>query len=445
MHGGLVSQFDKDDVEAVGLVKFDFLGLRTLTIIDWAVKGINAEQAGKDPLRIEEIPLDDPAAFGMLRDAQTTGVFQLESRGMKDLLRRLKPDHFDDIIASVALFRPGPLQSGAVDDYINRKHGKEPVSYPHPELEPVLKGTYGVVLYQEQVMEIARVLAGFKLGEADLLRRAMGKKKPEEMEKVRRQFEEGACANGVAQTLAGELFDLMEKFAGYAFNKSHSATYALVSYQTAWLKANDPAQFMAATLSADMRNIDHVVTLVHEVRRMGLHLKPPSVNLSKFRFSVVDGDIVYGLGAVRGVGEAPVDAIVAARSSGPFRGLAEFCVRVDAKKANRRVIEALIRCGAFDEFARRGEEVGALRARLWSEVEMALHGADQAARDAESGMVDLFGGVVGGAVPTPAAVAVKPLSFSERLDGERQTLGAVSDRPPHRVAPSRVASLLSLR
>ena len=421
--GGLVSQFDKDDVERAGLVKFDFLGLKTLTIIDWTVKSVNAEQEGEKPLRIEDIPLDDPAAYSLLKEAETTGVFQLESRGMKDLIRRLKPDRIDDIIASVALFRPGPLQSGAVDDYIDRKHGKAPVSYPHSYLEPVLKSTYGVVLYQEQVMEIARVLAGFTLGEADLLRRAMGKKKPEEMEKVRRQFEEGAVEHGVDAALAGELFDLMEKFAGYAFNKSHSATYALVSYQTAWLKANYPAQFMAATLSADMQNIDKEGTLIDEVRRMGLPLKPPSVNRSKFQFSVIDGKVIYGLGAVRGVGRAPADAIVRARAAGAFRDLAEFCVRVDAKKANRRVVEALIKCGAFDDFARTGEPVGAVRARLWNEVDRALRGADQAARNAESGMADLFGGVGDATAPAPATAPVKPMSLRNRLAGERETLG----------------------
>ncbi len=421
--GGLVSQFDKDDVERAGLVKFDFLGLKTLTIIDWTVKAVNAAGNGAAPLGIDNIPLDDSRTFRMLKSAETTGVFQLESRGMKELIQRLEPDSFDDIIASVALFRPGPLQSGAVDDYIGRKHGKAAVSYPHPALQPVLKNTYGVVLYQEQVMEIARVLAGFTLGQADLLRRAMGKKKPEEMDKVRRQFEEGALGNGVDAALADELFNLMEKFAGYAFNKSHSATYALVSYQTAWLKANHPAEFMAATLSADMQNQDKVVTLVDEIRRMGLPLKSPNVNLSDHRFTVNDGEVIYGLGAVRNVGEGPVRAIVAARGPGPFRDLAEFCVRVDVKKANRRVVEALIKCGALDDFARAGESMDEVRARLWSEVDRALHGADQAARDAEFGMADLFGGVDGGAVPAPAAAAVKPLSLDERLAWEKEALG----------------------
>ncbi|MFM8354258.1 MAG: DNA polymerase III subunit alpha, partial [Gammaproteobacteria bacterium] len=315
--GGLVAQFDKDDVESAGLVKFDFLGLKTLTIIDWAIAAINA---ARDPaaerLQIDRIPLDDPRTFALLHSAETTGVFQLESRGMKDLIRRLVPDRFDDIVALVALFRPGPLQSGAVDDYINRKHGREPVVYPHPDTAPVLAPTYGVMLYQEQVMQMAQVLAGFSLGQADLLRRAMGKKKPEEMAKVRAQFLAGCSAREVDGRLAGDLFDLMEKFAGYAFNKSHSATYALVSFQTAWLKAHYPAEFMAATLSADMQNIDKVVTLVDEARRMGLELLPPSVNRSEFRFSGAGGRVIYGLGAVRGVGEGPVEALVAARTQG---------------------------------------------------------------------------------------------------------------------------------
>lgn len=424
--GGLVSQFDKDDVERVGLVKFDFLGLKTLTIIDWTLKALHESGDGQAPRSIQSIPLDDPAVFQLLNNkAETAGVFQLESRGMKELILRLQPDSIDDFIALVALYRPGPLQSGAVDDYINRKHGRAKVSYLHPALEPVLKNTYGVVLYQEQVMEVARVLAGFTLGQADLLRRAMGKKKPEEMEKVRRQFEEGAQKNGVRAALAQEIFTLMEKFAGYAFNKSHSATYGLIAYQTAWLKANYPAEFMAANLSADMQTIDRVVALVDDVRRMKLPLLPPNVNYGDYRFTVNDGGIIYGLGAVRGVGEGPVRTIVAARADGPFKNLADFCVRVDVRQANRRVIEALIKCGAFDDFARAGESVDTLRARLWSEVDQALLGADQAARDAESGMGDLFGGVGAGAPPplAPAAAKVRPLSPKDRLAWEKEILG----------------------
>ncbi len=427
LSGGLVSQFDKDDVESAGLVKFDFLGLKTLTIIQWAVQAINGNLAADaEPVQIDRIPLDDPATFELLRAAETTGVFQLESRGMKDLIRRLLPDRFDDIIALVALFRPGPLQSGAVDDYIDRKHGRKPVSYPHPEMADVLANTYGVMLYQEQVMKTAQVLAGFSLGQADLLRRAMGKKKPEEMAKVRAEFLEGCAAHGVDARLANDIFDLMEKFSGYAFNKSHSATYALVSFQTAWLKARYPAEFMAATLSADMQNIDKVVTLVDEVRRMGLTLQPPSVNHSQFRFTGRDGRVIYGLGAVRGVGEGPVEALVAARAAGgPFRSLGDFCQRVDAKRANRRVLEALIRSGAMDELARCSEEdtLDELRARLAAELGDALQGAEQSARNAELGMADMFGGVEAVVEAPPARVAATPLTRRERLEGEKETLG----------------------
>jgi DNA polymerase III subunit alpha len=424
LSGGLVSQFDKDDVESAGLVKFDFLGLKTLTVIDWAVKAINARAAaGAAPVQIDRIPLDDPATFALLRAAETTGVFQLESRGMKDLIRRLLPDRFDDIIALVALFRPGPLQSGAVDDYINRKHGREPVIYPHPDVAPVLAPTYGVMLYQEQVMTIAQVLAGFTLGQADLLRRAMGKKKPEEMAKVRQQFLDGASARGVDVALANQIFDQMEVFSGYAFNKSHSATYALVSFQTAWLKAHYPSEFMAATLSADMQNIDKVVVVVDEVRRMGLDLQPPNVNQSEFRFSGHGRQVIYGLGAVRGVGEGPVAALVASREvDGPFKSLADFCRRVDARKANRRVVEALIRAGAMDTFTLPGEPLDQVRARLLAELTDALQGAEQSARDDALGITDLFGGVDEPA-STPTRLQVPPLSRRDRLEGERDTLG----------------------
>jgi DNA polymerase III subunit alpha len=277
--GGLVTQFDKDDVESAGLVKFDFLGLRTLTIIKWAMETINREQAkqGLPDLNIDFIPLDDKATFAMLQKAETTAVFQLESRGMKELIKKLKPDCLEDMIALVALFRPGPLQSGMVDDFINRKHGREPISYPHQDyqyagLEPVLKPTYGIILYQEQVMQIAQVMAGYTLGGADMLRRAMGKKKPEEMAKQRGGFIEGCATNGIDANLAGNIFDLVEKFAGYGFNKSHSAAYGLLSYQTAWLKAHHSAAFMAAVLSADMHNTDKVVTLIEECRSMKVGL-----------------------------------------------------------------------------------------------------------------------------------------------------------------------------
>jgi DNA polymerase-3 subunit alpha len=452
--GGLVSQFDKDDVETAGLVKFDFLGLKTLTVIDWAVKAINAGRPASEPaLEIERIPLDDEATFEFLRSAETTGVFQLESRGMKDLIRRLLPDSIDDIIALVALFRPGPLQSGAVDDFIDRKHGKAKVKYLHPSMEPVLRGTYGVMLYQEQVMQSAQALANFSLGQADLLRRAMGKKKPEEMAKVREQFLTGCAAHAVDEALAGQIFDLMEKFSGYAFNKSHSATYALVSFQTAWLKTHYPAQFMAATLSADMQNTDKVVTLVDEVRRLGLPLRPPSVNYSEFRFSAQpsaqEGAVVYGLGAVRGVGEGPVESLVAAReATGAFVDLPDFCRRVDARKANKRVLQALIRSGAMDDFADTGEAVDDTRARLLDSLAEALQGAEQAARDQAIGMADMFGDVAQTSHPGPTRRVVA-LTKKQRLAGERESLGLYLTGHPideylaeiQRFCPSNIASL----
>ena len=422
--GALVAQFDKDDVEKAGLVKFDFLGLKTLTIIDWCVKAINADSPDRK-LDIEAIPLTDELTFALLRRAETAAIFQLESRGMRDLIRRLLPDKVEDIIALVALFRPGPLQSGAVDDYINRKHGHEPVELPHPSLAWVLAGTYGVVLYQEQVMQIAQVLARFTLGQADLLRRAMGKKKPEEMAKVRADFLSGCVNNDVDEKKAGEIFDLMEKFAGYAFNKSHSATYALVSYQTAYLKAHFAPYFMAANLSAEMQNIDKVVSLVDEVRRLGIPLLVPDVNSSVYRFAVRDGAIMYGLGAIRGVGEGPVEMIVKARESGPFASLHDFCQRVDARRANKRVLEALIRSGAVDglvasdRFASRNDVRGYLLALLPA----AMHSAEQVARDREIGMVDLFGGVVASSQAPVDVLDYRPFDDAERLSAEKQSLG----------------------
>jgi DNA polymerase III subunit alpha len=352
-------------------------------------------------------------------------VFQLESRGMKDLIRRLLPDRFDDIIALVALFRPGPLQSGAVDDYINRKHGREPVVYPHPEVAGVLAPTYGVMLYQEQVMEIAQVLAGFSLGQADLLRRAMGKKKPEEMAKVRQQFLDGSRRTmGSTRAWPNHIFDLMEKFSGYAFNKSHSATYALVSLQTAWLKAHYPAEFMAATLSADMQNIDKVVTLVDEVRRMGLICAAQRQPQPAIGSPAGMAEVIYGLGAVRGVGEGPVAALVAARKPmARSSSLHDFCRRVDARKVNKRVLEALIRSGAMDELAGGDEPIDLQRARLAAELADAMHGAEQAARNEALGMVDMFGGVDAMPAAPPRAAPSPPLGRRERLEGEKETLG----------------------
>ncbi|SEI75225.1 DNA polymerase-3 subunit alpha [Azotobacter beijerinckii] len=439
---GLVTQFDKDDVEAAGLVKFDFLGLRTLTIIKWAMETINREQAKKDlpPLDIDFIPLDDKATYALLQRAETTAVFQLESRGMKELIKKLKPDCLEDLIALVALFRPGPLQSGMVDDFINRKHGRAEISYPHSDyqyagLEPVLKPTYGIILYQEQVMQIAQVMAGYTLGGADMLRRAMGKKKPEEMAKQRGGFIEGCANNGIDGDLAGNIFDLVEKFAGYGFNKSHSAAYGLVSYQTAWLKTHHPAPFMAAVLSADMHNTDKVVTLIEECRSMKLRIVAPDVNNSEFMFTVDDeGRIVYGLGAIKGVGEGPVEAIVECRGAGgPFTDLFDFCARVDLKRINKRTLEALIRGGALDRLGPYfSDEIKAYqanidrnRAVLLAAVEEAVQAAEQTARSADSGHVDLFGGLF--AEPEADVYAnhrsARELSLKERLKGEKDTLG----------------------
>jgi DNA polymerase-3 subunit alpha len=425
---GLVTQFDKNDVEEAGLVKFDFLGLRTLTIIDWALKTINNIRvpAGEEPLDISLIDLEDKTTFDLLQSAETTAVFQLESSGMKDLVRRLKPSRFEDIVALVALFRPGPLQSGMVDDFINRKHGRAEMAWPHPDyqldsLQPVLEPTYGIILYQEQVMQIAQVMAGYTLGGADMLRRAMGKKKPEEMAKQRAIFLEGCEQQGIDKDLAGNIFDLVEKFAGYGFNKSHSAAYALVSYQTAWLKAHYPAPFMAAVISSDMQNTDKVVIFIEECRNMGLAPAVPDVNSSEYMFTVNPaGEIVYGLGAVKGVGEGPIDAIVQARQDGQgnFSDIFDFCQRVGAKKLSKRVMEALVRSGALDR-------LGASRAVLFESIPDALKAADQSARNQDAGMFDLFGEMPVEEARDPYAdyARVREWTDKERLTGEKDTLG----------------------
>ncbi|MCF5861828.1 DNA polymerase III subunit alpha [Aeromonas veronii] len=421
-----VTQFDKNDVEYAGLVKFDFLGLRTLTIIDWALGMINPRLAkeGKPPVDIAAIPIDDKRSFDLLQRYETTAVFQLESRGMKDLIKRLQPDCFEDMIALVALFRPGPLQSGMVDNFIDRKHGNEAISYPdekwqHESLKPILEPTYGIILYQEQVMQIAQTLAGYTLGGADMLRRAMGKKKPEEMAKQRAGFEEGAVKNGVDGELAMKIFDLVEKFAGYGFNKSHSAAYALVSYQTLWLKTHFPAEFMAAVMTADMDNTDKIVTLVDECQRMGLTVIPPDVNTGRYRFSVnEDGHIVYGIGAVKGVGEGPIDAILSARDQdGPFRDLFDFCNRVDIKKLNKRVMEKLILSGAMDR-------LGPHRAALMATLEEAMRAAEQHAKAQAVGQVDMFGVLTEEIDDVKKAFANVP-HWPDKvwLEGERETLG----------------------
>ncbi|MDQ3563987.1 MAG: DNA polymerase III subunit alpha [Pseudomonadota bacterium] len=417
-----VTQFDMGDVEAMGLVKFDFLGLRTLTIIAWAVRDINASRAlqGDPMLDLTRIPLDGAKTFELIQRGETAAVFQLESRGMKDLVKRLRPDTFDDLVALVALFRPGPLQSGMVDDFIDRKQGRAAVRYPHPSIEPILKPTYGVILYQEQVMQIAQVLAGYSLGAADLLRRAMGKKKPEEMAKQRAVFIGGAVERKVAPAVAGAIFDLMEKFAGYGFNKSHSAAYALIAYQTAWLKAHYPAAFMAAVLSADMDNTDKVVALIDECRRLGLGILSPHINTSAYGFTVAsDASIRYGLGAVKGAGRMAIEAMIAVRDSGgAFRDLFDLCLRVDARKANRRVLEALIQAGAMDG-------LGPDRGWLLATLAPAMQTAGQSVKDRASGQHDLFGFSTEAAAETLGQGDPKALRWSDdqRLAGERETLG----------------------
>ncbi len=448
----VVTQFDKDDVEQVGLVKFDFLGLRTLTIIDWALKLINAKRlaAGEPPLDLGRLPLDDPETFRLLRSGRTTAIFQLESRGITDLVRKLQPDRFDDIVALVALFRPGPLQSGMVDDFIARKHGRAAgtIDYLHPSLAEILKPTYGVILYQEQVMQIAQTLSGYTLGGADLLRRAMGKKKPEEMAKQRSAFVDGAVERGVPAARAGYIFDLIEKFAGYGFNKSHSVAYALLAYQTAWLKAHHPEAFMAAVLSCDMEHTDKVVSFIDECAGLGIEVLPPDVNQSSFAFTVAGpGTIRYGLGAIKGVGEGAVDAIVGERErGGEFRDLADLCRRVDLKLAGKRTLEAMVKAGCFDGFGR-------TRASLAAALPAAIQLGEQRTRATAAGQDDLFGGLAGPAHESqPPAIVFPSLpewSESERLAGERETLGLFLSGHPitefeqelRQVAPARIVDL----
>jgi len=416
----VVTQLDKDDVEAAGLVKFDFLGLKTLTIIDWAVRIINASQPG-EPLDIKTIPTNDQKTFELLRACKTVAVFQLESSGMRDLIKRLRPDQFEDLVALVALFRPGPLQSGMVDDFITRKHDLNNIviDYLHPDLKPVLESTYGVILYQEQVMQIAQVLAGYTLGGADLLRRAMGKKKPEEMAKQRKIFIDGAIEHGVANATATRIFDLMEKFAAYGFNKSHSAAYALLSYQTAYLKAHYPAAFMAAVMSADLDNTDRLVMLKDDCRQLGLTLRPPDIDHSHYQFSVSGSDsILYGLGAIKGVGRGAVESLIHERDeNGPFDSLAEFCRRVDLEKVNKRSLEAMIKAGAMDNIAstRRGS---------MHELPEALKSADQEARAQAAGQNDMFGiaDVQCKKEPTRPASVVE-WTEHELLANEKEALG----------------------
>jgi len=416
-----VTQFDKDDVEKAGLVKFDFLGLRTLTIIDRAVQTINSlRPAGEPPLDIRSIPLDDPATFALLKSCRTTAVFQLESRGMRDLIKRLQPDCFEDIVALVALFRPGPLQSGMVDDFISRKHAGsgEVIDYLHPALEPVLKSTYGVILYQEQVMQIAQRLAGYSLGEADLLRRAMGKKKAEEMAEQRNRFVDGSAERGHDRNQASRIFDLMEKFAGYGFNRSHSAAYALLSYQTAWLKARAPAAFMAAVMTSERDDTNQLQVLQRECAAIGLELLPPDVNQSDFAFTVAgERGIRYGLGAIKGVGQGAVEQICSERvTGGAYGSLFDLCRRTLGQRVGKRVYEALIKCGALDA-------LGPNRASLLAALPETMTRAESALHSDASGQDDLFGSVAGPVAGQQELPVLRDWGWGQRLQAERDSLG----------------------
>jgi DNA polymerase III subunit alpha len=416
----ILSQFDKDDVEAVGLVKFDFLGLTTLTILDWTLKFLRQLDPQANVV-LDALPLDDRATYDIFKTGNTVAVFQFESRGMRELLKQAPPTRFEDVIALVALYRPGPM--ALIPDYIARKSGRERVPYPDARLEPILEPTYGVMVYQEQVMQIAQVIGGYSLGGADLLRRAMGKKKPEEMATHRTIFVEGAIKNGVTEGRATQLFNNMEAFAGYGFNRSHAAAYALIAYQTAWFKAHHPAAFMAANLSLVMDDTDKVRHFRDDALALGLKMLPPDVNASNYRFEPVDArQIRYGLGGVKGTGQAAVEAIIAAREQGgPFRDLFDFCRRVDKRAVNRRAVEALVRAGAFDPMESR-------RAALLASVGIALEAAERA--EANAAQVSLFGEEA--AERSVGLVAARDWSDAERLQNEKAAVGFyLSGHPFH--------------
>jgi len=415
----VVSQLDKDDVEKIGLVKFDFLGLRTLTILDRAVGYIrqshqNSGSAADQLFSLETLPLDDEATYALMRKGNAVGIFQFESRGMIDLLQKAKPDRFEDIIALVALYRPGPMD--LIPEFIDRKHGRKTIEYLDPRLEPILGPTYGIMIYQEQVMQIAQVIGGYSLGSADLLRRAMGKKKVEEMAQQRDIFVSGAINNNLSEDKATELFGLMEKFAGYGFNKSHAAAYALIAFQTAYLKAHYPAEFMAACLSADMDDTDKVQIFVEDSIANGLTILPPDINLSDYRFVPVDGKTIrFGLGAVKGTGESAVNSIIAVRAqTGPFSDLFDFCNRVDRRIANRRVMESLIRVGAFDT-------IDTSRASLIASVGVAIESAEQMSRAASQ--TNLFGETGDHSHLQTQLIQTEAWSEREKLHQEKIGLG----------------------
>ncbi len=413
--GVVATQFAKEAVEELGLLKMDLLGLKTLTVIADAVKLV-AKHRGTT-LNIDRLPLEDAATYQLLCRGETAGVFQLESSGMRNILRELQPNAFEDLIALVALYRPGPLGSGMVEDFIRRKHGRIPVSYPHPKLEPILKETYGVILYQEQVMQIASTLSGFSLGEADLLRRAMGKKKPEIIAGLRSRFVEGAIHNGVDEKLAGEIFDLMEYFAGYGFNKSHSAAYAMVAFQTAYIKAHYPAEYMAALLTSSRDNSDKVAAYVEECRRLGIAVLPPDVNESGHNFTVVPNGIRFGLTAIKNVGESAVEAVIAARrEGGPFRDFGDFCSRISPRVINHRVLESLARAGACTS-------LGHTRSQVLDMLSEGLELAQRSVRERDSNQLSLFADLENGGYRLNIDPKLKEFPQTELLSMEKELLG----------------------
>ncbi len=399
----VVTQYSMGDVEKIGLVKFDFLGLKTLTMIQHAVQLATAAATDRPPLDLANLPFDDKDAYRLLGSGRTMGLFQLESPGMRDLLMRMQPDRFEDIIAIIALYRPGPMD--LIPEFIARKQGKTPITYEVHGLEPILKETYGIIVYQEQVMAIANKLAGFSLGQADILRRAMGKKKQEEMDKLQVKFVEGAKHHKIAETKALKLFELIKKFAGYGFNKSHAAAYAVVTYQTAYLKAHYPQEFMAALLTSEMGNTDKVVRYISECRELGIRVLPPDVNESDKVFSVAADGIRFGLAAIKNVGEASIEAVLEARTRGPYRSFFDFCHRVDARRLNKRTIECLIKAGAFDS-------TGARRAQMANVLDRTMDQTAAAQRAASHGQTDIFGAM---AVADASSQAAPVLPVDESL------------------------------
>ena len=413
-----VSQYDKDDVEAIGLVKFDFLGLATLTILEVAREMIVKRHKGQENFAYENIPLDDVATYKLFSDGRTESVFQFESRGMQGMLKDARPSRLEDLIALNALYRPGPMD--LIPSFVARKHGREVVEYPHPLVEKVLSETYGIMVYQEQVMQTAQVLGGYSLGGADLLRRAMGKKKAEEMAEHRAIFRKGAEANGLSETKADEVFDLMEKFAGYGFNKSHAAAYSLLAYHTGWLKVHFTAEFFCANMTMEMDDTDKLKVLYEDALKFGMTFDPPDVNRGTHRFEPVSDKVIrYGLGAIKGTGQQAIDAIVKAREEGgPFTSLYDFCVRVDRSRLNKRTVEALVKAGAFDSLQRN-------RASLAASIDRAFDFSTATSANAnQGGLFDMMGDDAhGSSTQEPDLVDMLPWGVKEQLTNEKTAVG----------------------